>query len=141
MAFNASTVALEQALRELREIARQEKTNLQAWSAALGGNVTATWALDVHTNIVNALAFMDARASLSGMPAYAQQQLGSATYDIAAEYTSMKNALVAVRDWLRTNIPSNALTVTQAVIVPAVYAPAATAGLKSLVDAAVLTIS
>jgi hypothetical protein len=141
MAFNASTVTLERALRELREVALQEKTNLTAWSAALTANVTAQWALDVHANLVNALAFMDARAALPGMAAYAQAQLGGATYDIVAEYGTMKNALIAVRDWLRTNIPSNALTVTNAVIVPAVYAPAATASLKSLVDAAALTIS
>lgn len=141
MSFNASSVTLENALRELREVARQEKTNLAAWSSALTGSVTALWALDVHTNIVNALAFMDARASLTGMSAYAQAQLGSPTYDIAAEYSTMKNALLAVRDWLRSNIPSNALTVTNAAIVPATYAPASTASLRSLIDAAALTIA
>ena len=141
MAFIASTVSLQRGFEQLQTVAQQEKVYLAQWSAKLAGNITALDAMEWVSNIARAVAAMDAVATLPGMAAYAQTQFGSGTYDVAAEYTSMKNALNAIAAWLKTNIPANAITISNGVAVGASYAPAATSPLKTLVDAAAATIA
>jgi len=141
MAFNATAVTLENGLRQIREIAAQEKVYLTQVNTALTGNIDAIYALNFLANLDRVVPMMDTLASLNGMAEYAQQQLGNANYNIVTEYTAMRTALVAVATWLRTNIPSNAITVTAGVQVGATYAPATTAALKALVIAAAATIS
>lgn len=141
MAFNATTITLRKGLDTLQEIAVQEKAYLGQWNAALAGTIDAQYALNIVANLDRVLATMDTLAALPGMAAYAQQQLGSANYDIAAEYSSMRSALDAVRAWLRTNIPSNAVTIVNGTQTYATYAPAATASLRSLVQSAAATIA
>lgn len=141
MAFIANTVSLQRGFEQLQSIAQAQKTYLQSWSAKLTGNITALDAMEWVSNLNRALAAMDAVASLPGMQAYAQQQFGNAAYDVATEYTNMRSAQAAVLSWLKTNIPSNAITISNGVAVGAIYAPAATAPLKTLVDAAVATIA
>jgi hypothetical protein len=78
---------------------------------------------------------------LPGLSAYAQTQFGDQNYNVAAEFTTMRAALVAIHDWLKTNIPANAVYVSQGDLAGVTYAPEATASLKSLVVAAEATIS
>lgn len=140
MAFNATTITLRKGLDAILEIAAQEKNYLAQWNAALAGNIDAQYALIILANLDRVLPLLDSYVALHGMGEYAQTQLGSDTYDIAAEYSAMKTALLNLRDWLRANIPSNAITITNGVQVPAVFPPAATAPLRALVQAAAATI-
>ena len=47
-------------------------------------------------------------AAISGMGAYAQNQYGSGTLNIGAEFTAMRNAAISLRDWIFTNFPKDA---------------------------------
>ena len=140
-AFMASTVSLQQGLAQSMNIALQEKNYLQTWSAKLSGNITALDAVTWVANLNNVIAQFNTIAALPGLAAYAQAQVGSGTYDIVAAFNTMVAALTAILNWLKTNIPSNAITITNGLEVGAVYAPATTASLKTLVDAAIATIA
>lgn len=141
MAFIASTLTLQRGFESLLGVALTQKTYLASWSQRLTGNITALDAVEIIHSINQATAAMDTYSALPGMQAYAQSQFGNAGYDVAGQYTAMRNALIAVRSWLVTNIPSNAITITNGTQVGQVFGPAATAPLKSLVDAASATIA
>jgi hypothetical protein len=141
MAFIASQLALQRGFESLLSVASQQKTYLANWNSKLNGNITALDAVAIVSSVNQALAAMDQYTALPGMAAYAQAQFGNGIYNVATEYTAMRNALIAVRDWLITNIPSNAITITNGVQVGTTYTPAQTASLKSLVVAAAATIA
>ena len=141
MAFIASTLSLQQGLQQAMSLAIQEKNYLTTWSQQLNGNIDAKLALSWVANLNNIIAQFNALAALPGMQAYAQQQFGSGTYDIGAQFTAMVASLQAILTWLQTNLPSGAVTIVNGVEVGQVYAPAATASLKALVDAAAATIA
>jgi len=141
MAFKATSVTLKRGYDGIKDLATQYKlTWLPSWNAQLAGNIDAFAALGWKANIDLNIPAMDAWAALPGMAAYAQAQENIPAYNVVVEYTAMKAALVAVRDWIVANIPANSITVTQGVQVAAVFAPAATAPLKALVIAAAASI-
>lgn len=141
MAFIASTITLQVGFEQLRSVALQQKSYLANWNTRLNSSITALDGLEIVASINRALVSLDANAALPGMQSFAQQQYGNPAYDVAAEFTAMRNALLAVRNWLTTNIPSNAVTIVEGAQVGAVYQPAATASLKSLVNAAAAKIA
>lgn len=141
MAFIASQLTLRQGFEQLLSIAGQQKVYLNNWNTRLAGNITALDAMEIVASVTNAVTAMSTYASLPGMAAYAQAQFGGSQYDVVAEFNAMRSALQAVANWLKTNIPANAITVSDGAAVGASYAPAATAPLKSLVVAAIATIA
>ena len=141
MAFIASTLPLQFGFERALSIALQEKNYLGQWNTKLVSNITALDALSWIANLNDALAQLDVVSALPGMQAYAQTQFGSGTYDVATEFSGMRAALVAIRDWLLANIPSNSITITAGVQVGQSFAPAATAPLKALVVAAIAKIA
>lgn len=140
MAFKANTVALQDAFEQATSLAKVEKTYLQAWSTALNSNITSIFALEMLNNLARAITTFNATSAIPGMQAYAQQQFGTNTYDVATEYTNMVNALVAIQNWLKTNIPSNSVSIVNGVLTGNSYTPAQTAALKTLVNNAIATI-
>jgi hypothetical protein len=141
MAFLASTVSLQVAFENLLNIALQQKTYLANWSTRLQSNITALDAMEIVSSVNRAVAAMNTIAATPGLDVYAQQQFDNPAYDVVAEFNAMRNSLVAITNWLKANIPANAITVTNGEAVGAVYAPAVTAPLKTLVDAARATIA
>lgn len=141
MAFITNVATLQDGFRDILTIAKQQKAYMQTWSSALASNVTADVVLGWASNLNTVLARMDAGAALPGMQGYAQAQFGDNAYDVSAQYAAMRSALSAVLTWLQANMPSNSLTVTNAVVVGATFTPAQTAPLKSLIDNAVATIA
>lgn len=141
MAFIASQLSLQRGFEALCNVALQQKNYLANWSARLAGNITALDAVEIMASVNQAVTLMDQYAALPGMQAYAQQMYGSAQYDVATQYSSMRSTLVAVREWLKTNIPANSISISNGVQVGQSYAPAATAPLKALVEAARATIT
>jgi len=141
MTFLASTLSLQRGFEQLLAIALQQKAYLSAWNTKLAGNITALDAVEIVSSITQATTALDTLAALPGLAEYAQQQFGQGAYDVALEYNNMRSALIAIRTWLQTNIPSNAITITNGVQVGAVYTPASTAALRTLVQTAAATIA
>lgn len=54
-------------------------------------------------------------AALAGLSAYAQEQFGDPGLNVAAEYTAMRDAATALRDWINANFPRDPST--QAVLI------------------------
>lgn len=140
MAFRASQIALQRGFETLLSVAAQQNLYLSNWSTRLQSNITALDAVEIVASINRALTVLDAAAALPGMADYAKTQFDDPAYDVVSEYNAMHAALVAVRNWLATNIPANGITISNGVQVGAVYAPAATAPLRTLVIAAQATI-
>jgi len=141
MAFITNVPTLQDGFRDLLNIAKQQKAYMASWSSALTTNITADVALGWASNINTVLARLDADAALPGMQAYAQAQFANPGYDVAAQYATMRAAIAAILTWLQANLPSNSVTVTNAVATGSTFTPAQTAPLKALIDAAVATIA
>lgn len=111
MAFPASTQRLSQALDGVSGAAlriKQQTQQLRTLSAAGPTDRRAYIALaqQLHATITA----WAAAASLPGLPAYAQAQWGSDQIDVSAEFTAMRNAAVALRDWILSVFPKDAGT-------------------------------
>lgn len=140
MAFKASQLPLQRGFERALDVAGQEKRTLDAWVIQLNGNITGLDAVAMLANLDRVLAVFSEVAALPGLAAYAQSQFSDAAYNVSAEFTATINALTAVKTWLTTNIPSNAVSIVNGVMVGATYTPAQTASLRSLVVAAAATI-
>jgi len=83
-----------------------------------------------------------------GLAEYAKTQYDDAALDIAAEYTAMRDAAIALRDWIHTNMPADAGS--GAVLLeslnadgslsPLTVSSAASAGFRTEADAFIATI-
>jgi len=140
MAFKASQLPLQRGFERALDVAGQEKRTLDAWDTRLNGNITGLDAVEMLNNLDRVLAIFSEVAALPGLAAYAQSQFSNATYNVTAEFDVMINALAAVQSWLKTNIPSTAISIVSGVMVGATYTPAQTAPLRALVVAAAATI-
>jgi hypothetical protein len=77
------------------------------------------------------------------MPEYARDQFNNQAFDIVTEFTTMRAAIISARDWLVTNIPTGAnqvVTIAGGVAVYRVFTDVETAGLRTEIDALLLTI-
>ena len=140
MAFKVTAFSLQRAFEQLLQIATQEKTYLANWNARLAVNISGLDAVEIVSNIDRALVSFDQVSQTAGLAQYAKDQFATPAYDIVAEYTAMIAALAAIRTWLRTNIPSTAISIVNGVPVGQTFIPADTAPLKALVVAAIATI-
>lgn len=140
MAFKASQLSLQQGLTQALDVAGQEKRTLNAWKTQLAGNITGLDAVAMLANLDRVLPIFAQVSALPGLAVYAKAQFGNDTYDVAAEFNTMVSALTAIKTWLTTNIPANAVSISNGSLVGATYTPAQTAGLLSLVNAAIATI-
>lgn len=139
---------LTKALQE----AQQLWTSAKVWAAnrkatMAAGNVTADYVVDVHRHAVNADGRLAALAATPGIVQYAKDQYGNQGYDIAADFTSLRNALQALRDGIETAIPKDNPTpwllthqFTANVLTPRSFTPSQTASLQSLLQAVVDTV-
>lgn len=141
MSFNASSITLENGLRSIRDLANQEKSYFSQWAGVLSAPVGADAVLNMALNLNRVITMMDSAAGLPGMSAYAQTQLGSPTYDIAAQYGTMRTAMVAILTWINANLPANAASVANGALTYVQYPASATAPLLALIVAAAATIS
>ena len=141
MPFIASAITTQRALQQIMEVSVQQKIYLANWDTKLAGNITAIEAMEIVANVNRVDAMLTALAATPGLATYAKEQFGSDTYDIVAEFTAMRNAMIAIRNWIASALPSTAITVTSGVSVGQVFQPAATAPLRALVQAAALTIA
>jgi hypothetical protein len=140
MAFIATTIYSQKGFERIMNVIAQEKGILQSWNTQLGSNITGLDAVNMAANLTRVLTEIDEISVLPGFQAYAQQQFGNANYDIASEFVAMRTALASIKNWLVTNIPANAVSIHNGVLVGLSYTPAQTTALRNLVADAITTI-
>jgi hypothetical protein len=106
------------------------------------------WELAGHPGLFDlaggSLDQFDAYAAVPGLATYAQAQTGNA--NIAADYTTMRAAIVAARDWVVTNFPkSGGFLLAQNILASGrqtlrVFTSAETAALQTLLNTLIATI-
>lgn len=113
MAFPSSggsvPYTLEAAWQGARTTAAMVKSQAQqlagaAQSAAVSGQTLISFA----AFLADSYARLNQYASLSGIAAYAQNQIGDATFDVSSAFTAMTSAISATVGWIKGNFPKDA---------------------------------
>lgn len=145
MAFPASTLTLEAGWSDFRALAltvKRKTTQLRDLSAA--GTTDRVLYVKLRGILDNAVTQWAAiLAETSGLQAYARDQLEDQSLDLSAEYTAMRNAAIALRDWLDANIPTGAggaVLERQIDDTPLVFTSGQTAGFRTEADTLIATI-
>lgn len=109
MAFPASSPLLSDVLADARAEARRVTAKSASLKAAsLAGDVPRPDLIAYMGQLNKAVGVWNAARSTPGIAVYAQDQLGSPTLDVGAEFTAMMNATTTLRDWIFTNFPKDA---------------------------------
>lgn len=154
MTFRASTQIKADGLSEAKRLAVDLKAFAQDHRMALAaGNVSANLVIQIMQTFRDFIVRLAVIASVPGMAAYAIDQENDVTYDVAAEFTAMRNAAIAVRDRIIAEMPkanSPAAVAGRAAVQTlnadgsvstAVFTPAQTANLRTDLDTFIATIS
>lgn len=139
MAFNTNRLGrvYQQITDEAAEIDRQA-TSLRAQLAA--GNVGSSQIVDWYILLGQSRASLASLVSTPGLAAYAKGEANSDTYDITAEWSAMVAAIDNALSWITTNFPKDgsgyllARQFSNGSVVDRTFAPAATAGLRTILD-------
>ena len=109
MAFKATALAAEQAFDKLRTQALASKNYLTPQRTAMQqASCDALVPIAVIQHLGTVVGLMNGWASTPGLAAYAQSQVNDPSYDIVAEFTAMRNAMVSARDTLIGMFPKDA---------------------------------
>jgi hypothetical protein len=109
MAFPATTNTLAAALINIQESANKLRIAVQATRDASSlGDTSRLRYIGVLQTIKEALDIWDIETNVPGLAAYAQEQFNDGTFDIVAEYNNMRTLTVNLRDWIVTNMPTDA---------------------------------
>jgi hypothetical protein len=126
----------------LAGVLKAETLRVRASSAA--GTVSSQDILNYSTLAADLLDQFDTYAAVPSLSTYAQSQTGNA--NIAADYATMRAAIVAARDWIVTNFPKSAGYLLASQIAASgrqtlrIFTAAETAGLRTLLDTITTTI-
>ena len=106
--FNASGQTTEDAYSQIRRQASATRAFLVTNRALMVvAQVNSTVPLAVIAHLSGVITRLDALASTPGLPQYAKDQHANQAYDVTAQYTTMRNLMVSVRDNLITMFPTN----------------------------------
>lgn len=143
MTFRTDDV-LANGLTEARNIAVQVKSRAQGDSAAMAaGDISGEVVRDLGVAMSLWLSRLNEIRAIPGIGQYAKDQYDDQTYDIALEFTAMTAALQSVVTWVQTNMPADGsgyLLLWKWTEVR-MFSPAATAGLRTELDALIVTIA
>lgn len=110
--------------------------------------VTADIPISVIQHFGQVIQILDALASTPGLATYAKAQVNDSNYDIAAEYTAMRTAMVNARDNLISGFPKDGngfllyqTLSAQGQIQFRTFTAAQMASAVTLIDAVIATIS
>ena len=144
MTFPSSDTSLAVGLTRAQQQASSIKAIATNNSTAMkAGPVLSSGILSLLDNLVGAHNVLSAVASLDGIDAYAQEQIG---VSIASDFTAMMNAITAAAAWIVTNFPASggylqAQTMnSDGARTERSFTTTQTAGLVTLLDALVATI-
>lgn len=90
---------------------QQEAIRLKSFASSsnvtlAAGIVSANLVQQIMINMKSSIAVFDTISSTAGMAQYARDQQADQTYDVVAEFLAMRNASVAVLDWVINNFPT-----------------------------------
>ena len=112
MAFPASTQRLDDALVKINNLANSLKTQvLSVRNRSAGAPVSRQEILNLHLIIQNTLDAWQAIAAAvntADLVARAKEEYGDPALDIQAEYSAMRTAAIALRDYIYGFIPTDA---------------------------------
>lgn len=147
MTFPASGVLPARAFDEIRQTAVTVKQTCTNY-------INTASSQNVDYDFIKAILFALNRANdrfnqlrtTPGLAAYAKAQVDDPNFDIAAEFSAMQSAITGALDWAATNIPTNVTLKPTSQwdsgsIVSGSFTPAQTAGLRSVLQSVVDTIS
>jgi hypothetical protein len=153
MAFPSSNGSIQISLAEAWADARSVAANIksraqQVSSAAAAGTLTGDAALSLSQYLADAKVQLQRDAAVSGISAYAQNQVGDPALNVAAEFTNMLTQIDAVTAWIVANFPKDGTgrllhqTITAAGRpVSAPFAAAQTVGLRTALDGLIASIN
>jgi hypothetical protein len=108
------------------------------------GPITAGGVVSLMDNLSGALSVFQEVSALPGIAAYAQEQLGE---DVSADFAAMSSATQAARNWIVTALPKDGDGYLLLETMDAsgnrterTFGTAATAGLRTALDALIATI-
>lgn len=130
---------------------QQEAIRLQSFAtshnnALAAGNVSANLVQQIMGQMKGSIEIFDVVSATSGMQQYARDQQDDQAYDVVAEFLAMRNASVAVRDWVINNFPTVGGFIqkdtyeTDGSITVRVFTSIETAGLQTVLTTLVGTI-
>lgn len=106
MAFPASQLLLAEGLRSAQRTALQIKAYAVKTNALMSaGPVSANVVLTVMSNMKDAIIEWNAIRQLPGIGQYAKDQFNDQALDVVAEFTTMREAAIDVRDWVINTFP------------------------------------
>jgi hypothetical protein len=106
MPFPASTLRLAPALdRVAGEMGNLKSYAANRRAAMAAGDVGSNWVLDIWENLFAIKTRLQSYAAIPGIAAYAQEQYGNGSLDIAAEFNSVIAAIDAVRANIQSTFP------------------------------------
>ena len=148
MAFIATQATQAQGLMAAMQQAVWLKQQAQNGVALLTGVASANQIFQLMDNIRAPLTIFNQVAAIPGIAAYAQAQFDDPTYDVAANFTAMVNALNAVVAWVMANFPKDTGGFVQAYTlaangdrVPVTFTSVQTAGLASALNTLIASIA
>lgn len=106
MSYPASNQTLADALAGINRTALSAKAQAQALStASAAGPVSRISVLELQRVIASAIAKLDTLSGTPGLAQYARDQFANQSLDVVAEFTTMRAAMVSLRNWINTNFP------------------------------------
>lgn len=135
-----------QASRNTASTVKQRSQTVRNASAA--GPISAKDIIDLATILADADAFFATAAAVPGIQAYVRNQIDDQTFDLAANFTAMRNEIQATVTWIKNNFPKDlinnwlfALTFTaEGRFQWRTLTTAQTAGLRTQLDNLIATI-
>ena len=149
MAYPASQQTLQDALEGIAREASRIKFMAQSLrSKSATSDTPRRDFTNFQKHVDSSIDRWQTLGSVPGLAAYAQEQYGDGSLDIVAEYMAMRNAAIALRDWIFSNIPrdagSGAVLLEQidqnGNIIDLTVTPAQSAGFRTEADAFIATI-
>lgn len=108
MAFRTTVLGTEQAFDRLRTQAASSKIYLTSQRAVMVlASVPASVPVAVIQHLGQVVITMNALAATPGLAQYAKDQVNDQTYDVVAEFNTMRDAMVAARDNLIGMFPKD----------------------------------
>ena len=142
IATNESPVSVYPSIKSIAGRVRQVAVTAQS---AIAGGVNADQLLGLMRNMRQSLDSLNSLTVVPGLEQYAKDQEGDQTYDVVGEYTTMKAQMIAVGQWIATNLPKDAdgyvllYTISGTELVPRTFTSqqlsALSALLQDLIDA------
>lgn len=112
MAFPSTSgsipLTLESAWEQARSMAATIKLNANTMlNLIAAGPVSAIQIVPIPGYLLIQKNMLNQFASVSGIAAYAQAQIGNPSLDVAGSFTAMQNAITNVANWILTNFPKD----------------------------------